>query len=117
MSLKKILLFSSDTLLSSAIHCLILGDQELEVISLPSEDLGRLVSATRELKPDAVILEQKLLTAYSGLLNHLLKGETKTRVITLDEDQNILHVYSGHRVSVEQSSDLLSILHSNNPLV
>ena len=116
MSLKKVLLFSSDTLLSSAIRCLISGDQELELIALSSENLAELVTASRKLKPDVIILEQSLLASYSGLLNRLLKGERDSRVITLDENQNILHVYSGHEVSVERSSDLLAILHSNNSL-
>ena len=116
MSRKKILLFSSESLLGSAIRCLLSSDQELELTAVESEDLGELVGVSRKLKPDVIILEQSLLASYSGLLNRLLGGGKKSRVITLDENQNILHVYSGHEVALERSSDLLSILHSNNSL-
>lgn len=116
MSRKKVLLFSSESLLGSAIRCLLSSDQQLEVTIVESDDLGELVGVSRKLKPDVVILEQNLLASYSGLLNRLLGGGGKSRVITLEENQNILHIYSGHEVSLERSSDLLTILHSNNIL-
>jgi chemotaxis response regulator CheB len=111
---KKILLFAPDTLLGSAVSSLISDDQELELTSLPETDPARLISVSQALKPDVIILEQRILASKSGLLKGLLNGRKDFKVIAFDERENTLHVYSSHDVSLEQASDLLSILHSNN---
>jgi hypothetical protein len=109
-----ILLYLSESLLDCGVYSLIAADQNKKLTVLKDSSLDELINTADQIKPDVIILEQRSLSSYSGLLNRLLKGRKNTKVITFDEDQNLLHVYSSHEVSVEKASDLLSILSPNN---
>jgi len=110
---KKVLLYSNGNLLDLSVRNLISNDQDLQLTVLNSVGFEQLVETSSRLKPDVIVLPQEVLAENSGLLNRLLKsGQQNSQIITLDDEQNIFHVYSRHEVMIQQSSDLMQVIRS-----
>jgi hypothetical protein len=109
-----VLLYSNENLLNVGIKSLITRDRNLVLTTLKGSMLKEFIETAFQLQPDVIIVEQGLLLENSELLNHLLKGLKDPRVITLDEEHNILQVYTRQEVLIQQASDLIDIIRSNN---
>jgi DNA-binding NarL/FixJ family response regulator len=108
-----VLLYSSENLLDIGIRSLISTDKNLVLTILRACTVTELIETANHLQPDVVIVEQGLLLNHSELLNHLLKGLKDSRVITLDQEHNLLHLYSRQEIFIQQASDLVDVIRSN----
>jgi hypothetical protein len=110
---KIVLLYSKGNLLDLSVRNLISSDQDLRLTVLNSVGFEELIETSSRLRPDVIVLPQGALAENSGLLNRLLKSSPQnSQIITLDDEQNIFHVYSRHEVTIQQSSDLMQVIRS-----
>ena len=110
---KTVLLYSNGNLLDVSVRNLISNDQDLQLTVLNSVGFEELIEASSRLKPDVIVLPQGVLTEYSGLLNRLFRGGLQnSQIISLDDEQNVFHVYTRHEVTIQQSSDLMQVIRS-----
>lgn len=108
----KVILYSNETVLDSGISTMINNSQEMSLTVIPANDIDHLVRISQGIQPDVVLIENSILTQHKNLLYQLLDGIKDLRVITLDQYQNLLHVYTRHDVSVQRASDLIVAIRS-----
>ena len=106
------ILYSNETVLNSGISAMIENTQEMSLTVVPASDIDHLVKISQGIQPDVVLIENSILTLHKNLLYQLLDGIKDLRVITLDQYQNLLHVYTRHDVSVKRASDLILAIRS-----
>ncbi len=112
MIVKKVLVYIDDTLLKTGVTSLISKYKEFELVVMHAQTPQHLLEASTQLKPDAIIVERKFLNSQEDVLGLLYKCLSNTRVITVDEQDNLLHVYIHFGIPVTQSSDLIGIIRS-----
>lgn len=111
MDSKVIILWGDDSLLLRAVEILLNTGDGLRVIRLSdglNEDL--LVHDVKEAHPDIFILQEELFVGKTHLLTEFLQDFPRLKIITLSLDNNLLKIYSRQTLTIQKSSDLLSII-------
>jgi hypothetical protein len=118
----RVLLYSNETLFEAGVSSIIASDQNLDLTIVKATGMAELIKVTQELQPQVILIEQCLLDTQFDLFGQLLLMDLKdSRVITLDQNHNLLHVYTSCDISIQQASDLIEVIRSpincsNNPL-
>jgi len=108
----KVILYSNETVLDSVVCSLIASAHDMELTLVTARDFERLVELVEVIRPDAILIVHSILSRHHNLLNRLLDSQHLSRVITLDQNHNVLHVYTRHEIAIMQSSDLLQVIRS-----
>lgn len=106
---KKVLLYSNETLFEAGVSSIIAQEGDLELTIIQATSIAALLHAAQEHPSHVVLIERALLENHEDLLNRLLKT---SRVIVLEQNHNLMHVYSSSKVSIEQASDLIQTIRS-----
>ncbi len=109
----RVLVINSQDTLSGGVVSLLSREEDLEIIDKEVAGKSDLVSALEELQPEAVIMNDSLLFTYPATILRLLRSYPELQVIVLDEDQNLIHLYTKLEVVVERASDLISLIRRN----
>lgn len=112
MTNSKVILYSNETVLDSGISALITSARDMELTLVTAKDYEHLVELVEVIRPDAILFVHSILSRHHNLLNMLLDSQHILRVITLDQNHNVLHVYTRHEIAILQSSDLLQVIRS-----
>jgi hypothetical protein len=112
LALQKVLLFSSESVIDLAISNLITTDGLIQLTIAPVGDIQGLLLTSEHLQPDVIIFENNLLEIECGLLSDLLNRHEHSRIIAIDRNLNLLHIYMHRGVPVQQSSDLITLIRS-----
>jgi DNA-binding NarL/FixJ family response regulator len=108
-----VLLFPDENLLTAGIRSMISNESDLNITILQAQTVKEFIEKAIQAQPEVIIVEHELLAQNSGLLNQLLKNLRDIRLITLDDTRNTLHVYTHRDISIQQASDLVTIIRSN----
>ena len=109
----RILVINSEDLLSGGVVSLLRREEDFEIVTKDIPDKSALASEIEGLKPDAVLINESFLFTYPASVLHLLQEFPELRVIVLDENQNLLHIYKTREVVVERSLDLIATIRGN----
>ncbi len=115
MPFKKVLLYADDTLFETGVRGLISNNSDIDLAVVRAKDDQDLLQRSAQVLPDVLIVECDILDKHAGLLANLHKILPNSRVITLDRNHNVLHVYTRQDVLLTQSSDLIGLIRSQNP--
>jgi DNA-binding NarL/FixJ family response regulator len=111
--LKNVLVINNKDLLSGGVVSLLCHQDDFIVVNKDVIDESALNNAMEELRPDVVIVNESLLSTYPSTLLGWLKVFPETRLIMLDENENLLHIYEKKEIVVEQSLDLIATIRRN----
>jgi hypothetical protein len=106
----KVLLCSSETVLDMGVSSVLAADGEFQLTIAPATDIQDFLSTSAELQPDVIIFEHNFLETQNGLLTGLLNSLDHSRVITIDQNLNLLYVYTRQGIQVQNASDLIKAI-------
>ena len=78
-----------------------------------TQNVKDLFKTYRESQPDVIVVEQSLLRTQANFLNEMLDKMHSLCLITLDQDHNLMHVFTHHDISIKQASDLIDVILSH----
>jgi hypothetical protein len=108
--LKRVLIIKNEHLLSDGISSLLAHVDDLDVVGatfVSSEDLANQIE---KLKPSTLILEENNGLGEISSLIKMLKDCHELRLIIIDGQKNLIHVYEKKELVVTRSSDLLTAI-------
>jgi DNA-binding NarL/FixJ family response regulator len=111
--LKNVLVINNKDLLSGGVLSLLCHENDFVVINKDVIEKSALNNAMEEFHPDVVIVNESLLSTFPSTLLGWLKVFPETRLIVLDENENLLHIYEKKEVVVERSLDLIATIRRN----
>lgn len=107
----KCLLVSVNELVSVAIESLLTTQGDLEVVHTGAGSEAGLMEAINLQQPDVIILDEGSELYDQTKLVNLLMRYPNLRLITINRQDNQLHVYQQQVVLVTQFSDLIPLLY------
>lgn len=113
----KVILYSNETVLDSGVSTMIARDRGMELTIVYARDFEHLVELSEVICPNVILIDQSTLSHHNNLLHELLDRIENLRVITLDQHQNLLHVYTRHDVTILQASDLIQVIRSKTDIL
>ena len=110
---RKAILWGQVDVLTRAVGQFLEASMIWDVIRVPTEaGVEILVSETRRVGPDVVILCQERVEDDTSLPIRLIQEKNCPRVVTVELESNQIQVYSKQNVIVQGANDLLSIIDS-----
>ena len=98
------------TLLGLGIESVLAPDEDFTLYSALPEDEAGLIRAIEQFKPDVVILGECTVISDKTTLAHLLIEFPLLRLVTVDLDNNWLHIYQSQAMWLDQASGLTSVI-------
>lgn len=118
MKSKKVIIWGRDDLLNWIIGHFLEDREDWEVVSLSNErGIDYLIQEVENINPDVVIVYQYKCVNSLSLLLPLLYARPTLTIITVNPENNATEVYTKKQVSVQEVSDLISIVDSEPYLV
>jgi DNA-binding NarL/FixJ family response regulator len=105
--LKRVLIVKNEHLLSDGIYSLLARADDLDIVGtafISSEDLADQIE---RLKPSALILEENNGLGEISSIIKMLKNCHEFRLIIIDGQKNLIHVYEKKELVIARSADLL----------
>jgi len=110
---KRVIVGTCGLLLGAAIESLLTLEPDLDVIGVETEDEAELHTAIELYQPDVVILGECITQRDTSLLPRLIIRYPGLSVITLDHEDNWMHLYQKQDILIVQSSDLANLIRAN----
>jgi DNA-binding NarL/FixJ family response regulator len=106
IAVKRVFLFSSQSLFSEGIESLLRRELGLEIVGRET-DVGRAIECIKEFQPDVVIMDSSdpqddFMTA----VMHILREDLEIKLIGLNLHNNTLSIYRGQQRLVRELKDL-----------
>ena len=106
----RILIVENQQLLGGGLQSLLSGETNLDVIGISPRNQLELVQKIRQIQPDVVLLdEDSCLTNATDLLT-FLENFSKLRVIVVNANDNLAHIYIKKQILVSPADQLVSIV-------
>jgi hypothetical protein len=113
---KCLLAQSSPNILGAGVERLLSSNGDLDLVSLPFKDGAGLVQAIQQVQADVVIIQGENLVE-EDFLASLLTTRPGLLVIRIDSDDNQLHIYHHHQLSIRHPSELIGLIQSQEPFI
>jgi hypothetical protein len=113
LTLNNVLFYSNQTIFEEGISNLISNEKGIRLTVLQASDVNDLFEASRDYQPEVIIVEQSLLGTQVNFLSEMLERMHSSCLITLDQDHNLMHVFTHDDVSISQASDLIDVILSH----
>jgi hypothetical protein len=110
MSTRCLLVFANE-LMFVAVMSLLKSQPDLELVGVSAPNEKELFQAIDFYKPDILILDESNSPDQSTRPLHPLLHYPELRVITLNHEDNLLHIYQKRDVMVTRITDLVSVIH------
>ena len=112
---RKAILWGQVDVLAQAVGQFLEASMSWDVIRVPTEaGVENLVGELRRVRPNVVILCQERVDDDASLPIRLIQEQLCPRVVTVELKSNLIQVYSKQNVVIQGTSDLLSIVETNN---
>jgi len=109
----RVLIVENQLLLGAGLQNLLSGETDLDVIGISPRNQLELVQKIRQIQPDVIFLdEDSRLTNATDLLT-FLENFSKLRVIVLNANDNIAHIYIKKQTLVTPNARLISVIHDS----
>ena len=111
MTLRSILIWGNEDILSSSIELFLEANKNWNVVNLSNnDDLNILIQAMETMQPDIVIINQDPWNNPTNLPLEFLKDHPAIKVIIVNLENNAMEVYSKQKIIVKQASDLIAVI-------
>ena len=112
---KNVLFYSNDSLFEKGISSLISSEEEVNLIVVKANDneMEDLLTASKEIRPDVIVIEHSLLETQNSFLKEMLNNMNYVSLISLDKIHNAMHVYTQYDISIKRASDLINVILSH----
>lgn len=112
MPIKCILACSNEVLLKSIVEDLLRRTNELELVEIVAESQVELLEAIEEHQPQVLVMCHKTHDTLTMNYLEILQRYPEVLMITVSTDDNYMHIYGKQKVLITQSTDLLSVIQS-----
>lgn len=110
MSVQRVLIVETRSLLTAGIKTLLSQEPGLHVIAVAPESEVTLLNEIRRIQPDLIVLDEgSQMTELIKLLTHL-EDSPEIRVVVLRADNSLARVYHKKQVIVTQLADLVTVI-------
>lgn len=106
---KCLLALSSSNILGAGVERLLSSISDLDLVSLSVQNGSRLAEAIQQNQADVVILEGEILMEEKFLAS-LLTTRPGLLIIQIDANDNQLHIYHHHHLSIHHPSELIGLI-------
>ena len=110
MTVSRVLICNSDTILSLALESLLTADVDLQVSSSSPRDEMELLDHVAQYQPEVVVLGSSSPVAEQSMLSQLLSRLPHLWVITVSDKDNWLHIYHRQDVLLTKAADLTHLI-------
>ena len=107
---RRILVIENDLLLGGGVENLLLQEIGLDVIGISPRDEEELIRQIRSLQPNVVILDEATYLTNSVRLLAMLGHHHSLRLVIINANNDLVHVYHKYDVVLHQISDLIEVL-------
>lgn len=108
--MKKVIVLLSESLIGKGVESILSREKDLSVTSTSFIDDATLNQQIERDQPDVVILDERLEIADLSCMVGLLKENPELRVIVVEEQQNLIHVYQKQEIIVTRVADLIDTI-------
>lgn len=106
----RVLIVENQLLLGAGLQNLLSGETDLDVIGISPRNQLELVQKIRQIQPDVVFLDKdSRLTNATDLLT-FLENFSKLRVIVVNANDNLAHIYIKKQILATPTAQLISIV-------
>ena len=113
MTHNNVLFYSNESIFEKGISSLISNEEKVRLIVVQAKDVKDLLKASWEYLPDVIVVEHRLLETQNNFLSEMLDKMHSSCLITLDQDHNLMHVFTHCDISISQASDLIDVILSH----
>lgn len=118
MRIKKVVLWGREDLLSSSVELFLAAQKGWKVINVFDEDNPEtLIKTVDSIHPDIVIMQKGDLAIHSNLPTILLHDHPKLKVVTINQNNNMMEVFSKQNILITSASDLISVVDADRTAV
>ena len=108
--MKRVFILSSHPLLGRGIETLLRQEAELEIVGL-EKDPGQAIEQIKALQPDVILVDCNDADASRALaMLRLLTEGVRSRVVSLNLDDNRITIYQGEHKIVREVKDLVETI-------
>lgn len=107
---QRVLVATKEMLLGAGIESMLMRQNELSLISTISHTTIELINKVHQLKPEVVILDEKM---YLDSLNELMtcmNERPEMRLVVVSDSENRIQIYNKRQLRVTQSMDLVETM-------
>ena len=114
--MRRVLVVCNEILLLAGVESLLARELDLDVCTIVLSERDDFITEIERSEPQVVVLGERLVLSRFSLLLELLNRFPELRVMVIDDEENILHIYDKHEVAVRQGTDLVSAIRRNEKL-
>ena len=112
---KVVLVWGTESILSSSIQYLLAAKEEWEVISVSNlEEFNTLIASFEQIFSDIVVIHQGELDDPCNLPLQLLQEHAGIRLITISLENNVMDIYNKQSMLVKDASDLVTVIENQD---
>ena len=108
----RVLIVQNELLLGAGLQALLAHETDLEVIGISPHDQAELAQDIRQIRPDIVFLDEDSYLVDAGELLILLQDLPKLRVMVINTNDNLLHIYDVQQVMILSTTQLINLIMS-----
>ena len=108
--MKRVLVVQGEHLLSDGISSLLVREGDLDVVNTTYVNGAALFEQMQQEKPSILILEENNGLGEISSIVKLLKDCQVFRMIIIDDQKNLIHIYEKKELAVARSADLITAI-------
>lgn len=112
--MKRILVVHGENLLIAGVESLLTHESDLKVMGVGNSNKSYFLQEVDQFHPHVVVIDESSLLADLTFLHYLLKTCPDLRIIVVDEEDNLIHIYEKRVISVAQSTDLINVIRADH---
>lgn len=107
---QRVLVATKEMLLGAGIESLLMRQKELAMIGTISSNTIELISKINRLKPEVVILDEKMYLDSINELMSCMNERPEMRLVVVSDRENQIQIYNKRQFQVTQSMDLVETM-------
>ncbi len=107
---QRVLVSTQEILLGAGIESLILRQNELSLIKMLSTSTSELIAKINRLKPEVVILDEKMYEASLNDLMACMNERPEMRLVVVSDSDNRIEIYNKRQFWLTQATDLVETM-------
>ena len=115
-NVQRVLIVENKLLMGAGIERMLQNKADFEVWGVMPTDGPTLVQEILRTRPDVVIMEESPYLVDSTTLFFLLKELPELRLVVVNTEDNLIHVYDKYQIMLTHATDFMAVIQHNNGL-
>ncbi len=107
---QRVLVVENESLLGAGIESLLTRETDLDLVGIASGNEADLIKIIEHSQPQVIILDEATYMTNSIRLLDLFRNYSELRLVLVNANDNLVHIYEKRKLLVSQAADLADIV-------